>query len=335
MTWPSISVVIPSFNQGRFIEKVLLSILRQDYAGKIQVIVSDGGSTDDTVSILRRYSDRITWWSEKDNGYADGVNKGLRRAQGDVIAIQSSDDLYLMGAFRRAAETLALFPDAAFVTGDRVIVDENLDYLDHDKHRGIYTIGSIFERLPPQDSTFARADVVQKAGGLSTEVDFIADHLFWIKCLCFGVGMSVNQFQSAHLVYRSQRTSALTRRFAEGWSKVPSILLQEEAFPACLKSREFLARGSFDYQRFWLLKGNATAECRELELRTRAEHPHWERFEELAIRNRRAGIGRSVRAVRLRLRKIRERRQCEQALSALKAQLHPGADTGDDTQSTA
>src|SRR3712207_4758529 len=102
--FPSLSIVIPSWNQGRFIERTLLSILRQDYPGSVQVIVSDGGSADETVDVLKRYEDRITWWSARDKGFVDAVTKGLAQVTGEIIAIQSSDDYYLPGAFRRMAE---------------------------------------------------------------------------------------------------------------------------------------------------------------------------------------------------------------------------------------
>src|SRR3954468_7948867 len=116
MTWPQLSIVIPSFNQGAFIERTLLSILQQDYPGKVQVIVSDGGSADETVSILERYP-QIDWWSEKDSGFADAVNKGLSRATGEIIGIQSSDDYYLRNAFCLTIQPFLTDPDLAISTG--------------------------------------------------------------------------------------------------------------------------------------------------------------------------------------------------------------------------
>jgi glycosyltransferase involved in cell wall biosynthesis len=95
---PDISIVIPSFNQGQYIERTLLSILKQEYPGKVEVIVSDGGSADNTVDVLKKYDKQITWWSEKDAGYADAVNKGFAKATGEIFAIQSSDDFYLQNA---------------------------------------------------------------------------------------------------------------------------------------------------------------------------------------------------------------------------------------------
>ena len=91
--FPLISIVVPSYNQGKFIEDTLLSILNQDYPNK-EVIVVDGGSTDQTVGILKKYSQRITYVSENDNGQSDAVNKGFRMASGSFMGWLNSDDIY-------------------------------------------------------------------------------------------------------------------------------------------------------------------------------------------------------------------------------------------------
>src|SRR5438105_4522952 len=116
MTWPSVSIVIPSFNQGAFIERTILSILRQDYPGDVQVIVSDGFSRDQTLKILNRYP-QIDFWSKPDNGFVDAVNKGLAAASGDIIAIQSSDDYYLRDALRLTIEPFLTNPDLSISAG--------------------------------------------------------------------------------------------------------------------------------------------------------------------------------------------------------------------------
>src|SRR5713226_9368149 len=95
-----VSIIVPSYNQGRFIRQTLDSILAQDYR-PLEVLVLDGKSSDDTVEILREYEDvfhGLRWWSESDDGVADAVNKGLTRATGTYAGIQSSDDIYLPGA---------------------------------------------------------------------------------------------------------------------------------------------------------------------------------------------------------------------------------------------
>ena len=93
-----LSIVVPSYNQGAYIRETLDSIFAQDYR-PIEVLVLDGASKDETVEILRSYdAPELRWWSERDRGVVDAVNKGLARASGEIIGIQSSDDTYLPGA---------------------------------------------------------------------------------------------------------------------------------------------------------------------------------------------------------------------------------------------
>lgn len=261
---PKFSIVIPSYNQGRFIERTIRSILRNGYDGPIEIIVSDGGSKDETVSILKKFGDKIIWWSEKDKGFVDGVNKGLAVATGDFIGIQSSDDYYVPGALARAASMFEKASHAVFVTGDRIFVDENLSFKGISTHAGIYTIGSIFERLPGQDSTFARAEVVRNVGSLPPEVEHFGDHYLWMKCLCQGVGLSIPFFQSICSKYDTQRTKTLVKHIVEDLKKLPDLLRKDETFPSSLRSDYFLELGSIRLQSFWLRSGGNLQELRRL-----------------------------------------------------------------------
>ena len=98
---PKISIVIPSFNQGRFLERTILSILNQNYPA-IELIIIDGGSTDETLTIIQKYKKFIFYWiSEPDNGQSDALNKGFAQATGDIFGWQNSDDVYLPGTFQK------------------------------------------------------------------------------------------------------------------------------------------------------------------------------------------------------------------------------------------
>jgi glycosyltransferase involved in cell wall biosynthesis len=119
---PTISLVTPSLNQGRFIRETIESVLSQDYPA-LDYLVQDGGSTDGTLGVLAPYEGRISWVSEPDRGQADAINKGLRRARGEVLGYLNSDDVLRPGALRAVAEAFALRPEVVFVWGRAAYVD--------------------------------------------------------------------------------------------------------------------------------------------------------------------------------------------------------------------
>jgi glycosyltransferase involved in cell wall biosynthesis len=103
-TYPKISIVTPSYNQGQYIEETILSVLNQNYPN-LEYIIIDGGSTDDTVEIIKKYEDQIYYWaSEKDDGQSDAINKGLSMATGEILAWINSDDYYLPNCFFEIAD---------------------------------------------------------------------------------------------------------------------------------------------------------------------------------------------------------------------------------------
>jgi glycosyltransferase involved in cell wall biosynthesis len=120
---PLVTIITPSYNQGRFIAATIESVLDQDYPN-IEYIIIDGASTDETAEVAARYADRLTFISEPDRGQSDAINKGFRRARGEIVAWLNSDDIFLPGAVRTAVNALRARPDAAAIYGEGYRIDE-------------------------------------------------------------------------------------------------------------------------------------------------------------------------------------------------------------------
>lgn len=124
-SWPKISIVTPSYNQAEFLERTILSVLNQNYPN-MEYMVIDGGSTDGSLDIIKKYGKYLAYWvSEPDNGQEDAINKGFKRATGDIIAWQNSDDIYLPGAFSNICEAYRKHPDSDVVFGNMYLINEN------------------------------------------------------------------------------------------------------------------------------------------------------------------------------------------------------------------
>ena len=123
--FPLISIIIPSFNQGRFLSETLESIINQGYKN-VDIIVMDGGSTDNSIEIIKKYERYISYWqSEKDNGQSNAINNGIRKAKGDFVTWLNSDDVLLNGALQAAVDTITKKTDCDFFLGNVVWMDKN------------------------------------------------------------------------------------------------------------------------------------------------------------------------------------------------------------------
>lgn len=177
-----VTIVTPSFNQARFLEETMLSVLHQDYP-HIEYIVVDGGSTDGSVDIIRRYADRLAWWvSEPDRGQTDAINKGFAHAHGEILAWLNSDDTYEPGAVRAAVEALEKHPEAAMVYGDAHYIDENSRVI------GRFPAAQTdYRRLRqgyvhiPQQAAFWRASYWRQVGPLDPTFYFAMDYDLWVR----------------------------------------------------------------------------------------------------------------------------------------------------------
>jgi glycosyltransferase involved in cell wall biosynthesis len=185
---PKLTIITPSFNQAGFIEKTLRSVLDQGYEN-LEYIVVDGGSTDGSVDVIRRYEDRLAWWvSEPDGGQTDALNKGLRRASGDVIAYINSDDHYLPGAFDVAVDALAR-SGALWACGVCQFADP-AGRVDHLWRPQLPRNGRYFWILDPwgvpQPSTFWRREAFERFGLFREDMHYVFDTEFGLRLALAG-----------------------------------------------------------------------------------------------------------------------------------------------------
>jgi glycosyltransferase involved in cell wall biosynthesis len=182
MSQPLVSIITPSYNQAGFLEETMRSVLEQDYP-HIEYIVIDGGLTDGSVEILRRYEQKLAYWvSEPDKGQTEAINKGFARARGEILAWINSDDTYQPGAISAAVRELQARPQAALVYADTNFIDgagcvigkfpaAQTDYAK--LRRGYVHI--------PQQASFFRADLWKQVGPLDPTFYFAMDYDLWVR----------------------------------------------------------------------------------------------------------------------------------------------------------
>lgn len=177
-----VSIITPSYNQGRFLEATILSVLQQDYKN-IEYIIVDGGSTDGSREVIQRYADRLAWWtSQPDQGQTEAINKGFARAGGDVLAWLNSDDTYQPGAVSEAVAYLQDHPEAGLVYGDANFIDEHGNVIGRFPSRQ-----TDYKRLRQgyvhicQQASFFRAELWRKVGPLDSSFYFAMDYDLWVR----------------------------------------------------------------------------------------------------------------------------------------------------------
>jgi GT2 family glycosyltransferase len=209
MPAPTISLVTPSYAQGRFLERTLLSVLGQGYP-ELEYVVQDGGSSDGTLEILRRYEGQLTHWaSEPDDGQADAINRGFRRTSGEIMGWLNSDDMLLPGALAYVAGYFAAHPDVDVVYGNRIMVDESDDQI------GIWVLPRHDDRAltladyVPQETLFWRRRMWDAAGGrVDPTFGYALDWDLLLRFRAAGASMvRLPRFLGAFRVHDEQKTS--------------------------------------------------------------------------------------------------------------------------------
>lgn len=183
MEYPKISIVTPNYNKAKYLEQTILSVLSQNYPN-LEYVIIDGGSTDGSVNIIKKYEDKLAYWvSEPDKGMYYAIKKGFEHTTGDIMAWINSDDMYHPGAFSIVADIFTEYSDVQWLTGMNTHYDENgrtvrvwsATYFSH--------LSFLMRnyKYVQQESTFWRRSLWNRVGGINTEYKLAGDFDLWMR----------------------------------------------------------------------------------------------------------------------------------------------------------
>ena len=183
-----LSIIVPSYNSSRFIRETLDSILNDQDSVPIELIVVDGGSTDNTLDILRSYGNKLRWISERDNGEPDAINKGMAMATGDVLAYIDADDVYYPYALKKVAKYFNEHPEAMWLYGKGRIIDIDGRYCRSliTKFKEVWQPHYSYDNLRivdfiVQPTAFWRGELVKEIGGFPVKEHLAFEYDFWLR----------------------------------------------------------------------------------------------------------------------------------------------------------
>lgn len=223
--WPRISIVTPSYNQGQFIEETIRSVLLQGYPN-LEYIIIDGGSSDNTVDIIRKYESWISYWvSNKDDGQAHAINKGFMRTSGDIIAWLNSDDIYYPNVLSYVGNSYLHRTDKLFwlVLG--------IDYIDHEAGTIVtdfqceaYTIDDwVYGNANPnQQGSFWSRSIILKFGKLLEDLHYGFDKEYFMRLIAHGIVFSrcVDKVAGCYRMHGQCKWKANNQGFKYDWEKI-------------------------------------------------------------------------------------------------------------------
>lgn len=283
MSYPRVSIVTPSYNQAEFLEATIRSVLEQDYPN-IEYIICDGGSTDGSADIIRKYSAKLAWWcSERDNGQSDAINKGIARTSGSIVAWLNSDDTLLPGCISTVVGAFGEHPGAGLIFGGLEIIDEAGDVTGLFDRRPYTFADQLTHRMIiPQPSSFWRSSVARAVGPVRSDLHFTMDFEYWIR---IGRRFPIVQIPETLAQFRvsSVNKGAVQRgRWGPEFIRVLDDLYAEPGLPDFVrKLRSRAYAGAFTHGAAWFVASGDYAEARKWirkAVSTRAAvitHPAW------------------------------------------------------------
>lgn len=208
------TVVTPSYNQGKYIKRTIDSVLSQN-VDDLEYIIMDGGSTDETIDILKSYGDKIIWRSERDKGQTDAVNKGIREAHGEIIGWLNSDDIYYPDAIKKVMKVFENHPEINVVYGNANHIKEDDSFIEE-----YYTEDFDYERLKDicficQPSLFFRKNLVDKYGYLDDKLQYCMDYDYWLRLGKGETFYRLNELLAGSRLYDDNKTLGARRKVHE------------------------------------------------------------------------------------------------------------------------
>jgi len=180
--YPKVSIVTPSYNQAKFLERTILSVLNQNYPN-LEYVIIDGGSTDGSVKIIKKYEKYLAYWiSEPDKGQADAINKGFKISKGEILAYLNSDDTYCDGVIRRVVDYFNNHLDVYLIYGDYVLIDAEDNIIKYKKEIEFdYNVLLYVFSYIPQPTVFFKRDILTHIGLFDTKLSCAMDCDYWIR----------------------------------------------------------------------------------------------------------------------------------------------------------
>lgn len=228
---PLVSIVTPSYNQGTFLGETMRSVLEQDYP-KIEYWVIDGGSTDNSVDIIKSHQQRLAGWvSEKDRGQADGVNKGFAKATGEIVGWLNSDDLYYPGAIREAVAAFQAHPEASFVFSDVESIDGEGKAFNLMRYGDWKLVDLMAFNIIGQPGVFMRREVLEQAGYLDLSYNYLLDVQLWLKMARISEPFYVpGKVWAAARLHEKAKNAAQVSGFGPEAFRLAKWLCEDEAY---------------------------------------------------------------------------------------------------------
>jgi len=231
--YPKVSVVTPSYNQAKFLERTILSVLNQNYPN-LEYVIIDGGSTDGSAEIIKKYEKYLTYWvSEPDKGQADAINKGFKISKGEILAYLNSDDTYCDGTVRKVVDYFSNHLDVYLIYGDYALIDAQDNVTKYKKEIEFdYNVLLYGFSYIPQPTVFFKGEVFAHIGLFDTKLSCAMDYDYWIRV--------ARKYKIEHIP--SLLANFRLHRYSKTWNKTTvfrkeSLFLRRRYSRRCPKSK--------------------------------------------------------------------------------------------------